>query len=69
MDNDSSLGSAMLAGVAIGMFDSFEESVERCVRVADEVTPIPENMKIYEEGFQIYREIEKAMAPVYRRIK
>ena len=28
-----------------------------------------ENMKIYEEGFQIYREIEKAMAPIYNRAK
>ena len=28
IDNDSSLGSAMLAGVAVGMFGSFEESVE-----------------------------------------
>ena len=59
----------MLAGVAIGAFDGYEDSVARCVRVADVVTPIPENMKIYEEGFQIYREIEKAMAPIYNRAK
>ena len=69
VDNDSSLGAAMLAGVAIGAFDGYEDSVARCVRVADVVTPIPENMKIYEEGFQIYREIEKAMAPIYNRAK
>ena len=69
IDNDSSLGSAMLAGVAVGMFGSFEESVERCVKVADEVTPIPENVRIYDDGFRIYREIEEAMAPVYRRMK
>ena len=65
MDNDSSLGSAMLAGVAIGMFAGFEESVEKCVRVTDEVTPIPENVAVYEKGFRKYRMIQKALAPVY----
>jgi len=45
------------------------KKVERCVKVADEVTPIPENVRIYDDGFRIYREIEEAMAPVYRRMK
>jgi xylulokinase len=39
-DSDSSLGSAMLAGVAVGMFSSFEDSVDKCVRFEDiEVLP------------------------------
>lgn len=68
MDNDSSLGSAMLAGVAIGMFSSFEESVEKCVKVSDVVTPIPENIEVYEKGFALYREIQQALAPIYRKM-
>ena len=68
MDNDSSLGSAMLAGVAIGMFDSFEDSVKKCVKVTDEVSPIPENVEIYEKGFALYREIQQALAPIYHKM-
>ena len=68
MDNDSSLGSAMLAGVAIGMFESYEDSVKKCVKVTDEVTPIPENVAVYEKGFELYRDIQKAMAPIYQKM-
>lgn len=67
-DNDSSLGSAMLAGVAAGIFGSFKESVEKCVTVADIVTPIERNVEIYERGFENYRLIQKAMAEVYHKM-
>ena len=68
VDNDSSLGSAMLAGVATGIFADFQESVDKCVAVADVVTPIPENVEIYDKGFKSYRAIQKALAEVYHEI-
>lgn len=68
VDNDSSLGSAMLAGVATGVFADFEDSVKKCVTVADVVEPIPENTEIYEKGFKDYRTIQKALAEVYHEI-
>ena len=68
MENDSSLGSAMLAGVAIGMFESFDESVCKCVKVTDVLEPIPENVEIYEKGFKTYKKIAKAMADIYHEI-
>lgn len=68
VDNDSSLGSAMLAGVATGVFADFDDSVKKCVTVADVVTPIPENVEIYEKGFKDYRTIQKALAEVYHDI-
>lgn len=68
MDNDSSLGSAMLAGVAMGIFADFAESVDKCVVVSAQVTPIPENVEIYDRGFKNYRMIQKALAEVYHEI-
>ena len=65
MDNDSSLGSAMLAGVALGVFDSYRDSVEKCVVVSDQVTPIAANIPIYEKGFQRYRKIVRALSEIY----
>ena len=65
-DVDSSLGSAMLAGTAAGVFSSIAESVKRCVRVQDEILPSPERQAIYEAGFAVYKQIHDALAPVYR---
>lgn len=68
MNNDSSLGAAMLAGVACGMFMDYEDSVNKCVKISGKVDPIPENVKIYQEGFSLYRDIQKALAPIYHRM-
>ena len=69
MDNDSSLGSAMLAGVVSGMFSSFEESVDKCVVVSDSVQPIEENVRVYEKGFRQYRDITKSLSEIYHKYK
>lgn len=69
-DSDSSLGSAMLAGVACGMFSSFEDSVNVCVQYRGEpVLPDPERKKIYDRGFGFYRQIHDALAPVYHSMQ
>jgi xylulokinase len=64
-DDSSSLGSAMLAGVATGVFDSLEDSVRKCVRVRETVTPNPDRHAIYVERFAVYKKIHDALAPVY----
>jgi len=64
-NSDSSLGSAMLAGVATGIFTSFEDSVAKCVRITASVKPNPEVTKIYDKGFLVYKEIIKALDPIY----
>ena len=62
---DSSLGSAMLAGVACGTFADFEDSVKKCVRVKDRTLPNPETHALYEKNFAVYRRIHDALAPIY----
>ena len=64
-DNDSSLGSAMMAGVAMGMFRDY---AEKCTSVTAVVRPIPQNVEIYNRGFENYRQIQKALAEVYHRM-
>ncbi len=66
--SESSMGAAMLAGVASGVFRSFEESVEICSKVADTVYPIEENRNVYDEGFGVYKEIQAALAPIYNKL-
>jgi xylulokinase len=66
--DDSSIGSAMLAGVASGVFSSFRESVEICSKTSELVYPIRENVKVYEEGFKVYKEIQSALEGIYNRL-
>lgn len=69
-NSDSSLGAAMLAGVGIGMFSSYEDSVKTCVKYDPSVlvVPNPETAEIYKEKFKIYKELHDALAPVYAKI-
>ncbi len=62
---DSSLGSAMLAGIAVGVFKDPQDAVFKCVKEADITYPNPENTEKYREVFKSYKKIHDALAPIY----
>ncbi len=62
---DSSFGSAMLAGIAIGAFESAEAAVKLCNSVVSETVPSAENTEKYKKLFQKYKAVQKALAPIY----
>lgn len=64
--SDSSLGSAMLAGIAVGVFRDAADAVEKCVKPKDIVYPNPENTEKYRRVFAVYRKIHDALAPIYQ---
>ncbi len=64
--SDSSLGSAMLAGVAMGVFDSHKRAIELCVKQKDITYPNAENTEKYRKVFEVYKRIHDVLAPVYR---
>ncbi len=64
--SDSSLGSAMLAGIAAGVFESPQDAVQRCVKFVTETKPNPENTAKYQEIFKEYKKIHDALAPIYQ---
>ena len=49
------LGSAILATIAAGVYDSFEAAVEKMVRYSKRIEPNPENHEIYKKYFAQYR--------------
>lgn len=63
--SDSSLGSAMLAGVAVGIFDSPRAAVDKCIKVIGLVKPNLENTEKYAKLFAEYVRIHDALAPIY----
>ncbi len=63
--SDSSLGSAMLAGIAIGIFKDPADAVARCVRVTGVTLPNPIKTAEYAKVFEEYKRIHDALAPLY----
>lgn len=63
--SDSSFGSAMLAGIAVGVFKDAKDAVSRCVKAKDITEPDLENTAKYAVIFEEYKKIHDALAPVY----
>lgn len=63
--SDSSFGSAMLAGIAVGIFADPADAVARCVKKVDSVKPDLEATAQYAALFRRYKIIHDALAPVY----
>lgn len=63
--SDSSLGSAMLAGIAVGVFKYPAEAVKKCVRPKSITVPNPENTKKFRQVFEEYKKIHDALVPIY----
>jgi xylulokinase len=66
--DDSSLGSAMLAGVGCGAFADFAEAVRVCSVEEHTYTPLPENIERYDEMFDVYKGIQASLAPLQAKM-
>ena len=61
-------GAAILAGVGTGVYDSVESASDAIVKITSSTYPIPVNVKIYEEFYQIYRDLYPALKPQFDRV-
>ena len=61
----ASLGAAILAGKAIGIFDSTENAVDSMVEVKDRTEPCPEKKDVYEAGYQMYQKLFKDLTECF----
>jgi len=66
--DDSSIGSAMLAGVAVGIFKSCEEAVQTVTKQGKTYEPDGHNHQVYQNYFEGYKQITLALQKVYREI-
>lgn len=63
---DASFGSALLAGVGIGVFQDELAAVRQCVKWERHLVPDPDRAQFYARAFQQYRKIHDALAACYR---
>ena len=62
------LGAAILAGKAIGLFQSVEEAADNMVEVVERYEPNPNNQSIYDKGYAIYKEMQNDCVDLFEAI-
>jgi xylulokinase len=67
VEETASLGVAIMAGVATGVFPDLEEALRRMVRLGERVAPNPDNARVYEIGYREYLDLYDSLAPMFRR--
>lgn len=59
------LGAAILAGHAVGVFPSIEETARRIASTRRTYFPQPANREIYEQAYRKYRDMYRRVAPLF----
>lgn len=68
-DTATTLGAAMLAGVAVGVWSGFDEAVAQTVRIQCGHEPNPEKANVHNDGFRAYRELYLRLKPMMENYK
>ncbi len=64
----SAYGAALLAATGTGAFASVEEACKSCIRVTDRSEPDPVRAKIYNEYYEVYRDLYPRLKDCYRAV-
>ncbi len=62
------LGAAICAGIATGVFDSFDSAANSMVNVAYTCMPNKECKEIYEKKYSLYQETIEALTPIWKKL-
>lgn len=65
-DTATTLGAAILAGVGIGLYQSFEEAVDLTVETKRRHQPNPANGAVYDRSYQVYRRLYRDLRGLMR---
>ena len=61
----ATLGAAILAGKAIGLYASVEEAAEKMIQIKERLEPVSVNRAIYDENFGTYKRLYDALSPLF----
>ena len=68
IEEASALGAAILAGVATGVYDSYEEAVKTTVKIKTTYQPQPKIHQIYQRQHKIYQQLVESLKPVNKEL-
>lgn len=66
-DTATTLGAAILAGVGVGMYDSFEEAVRETIVITRVQEPDMETHRQYQKYMKMYLELSEALTPMFQK--
>jgi D-xylulose kinase len=61
----ATLGAAILAGKAVGLYSSVEEAAEQMIQIKERFQPDPENRAVYDDTFGTYVKLYEALCPLF----
>lgn len=67
-NGDSSYGSAMLAGVGVGIFKDAFDAVDKCVRVTEKFMPNEETTEVYDRMYGFYKDVQESLSGTYNEL-
>lgn len=67
-DTATTLGAAILAGIATGVYRSYQEAVEKTIAVTRVQAPDPERHEIYKKCMQSYLKLSQTMGKMYAEL-
>ena len=62
LEEATALGAAILACTGVKVYKSVEEAAENMIRSKDVLSPNPENVEVYSNGFEKYKKLYSALA-------
>ena len=65
-DTATTLGAAILAGVGVGFYESYEEAVALTVKETRRHIPNPENKEVYEKNYETYLKLYESLEHLMR---
>ena len=68
VEEASALGAAILAGVATGVYDSYEQAIKAVIKIKAIYRPRPEIHQIYKRQHEIYKHLVKTLKPVNQEL-
>ena len=66
-DTATTLGAALLAGVGVGVYESFEEAVEQTVGRGRVHIPNMEFKQVYEDSYETYRMLYEQLKELMKK--
>jgi xylulokinase len=61
----ATLGAAILAGKAVGLYASIEEAARQMVQVKERFEPTPENFALYDEAYRTYVQLYNRLCHLF----
>ena len=63
----ASLGAAILAGKATGVFQDLSQAVDQMVKVRKRTQPNRENRQVYQEGYEMYQKLFRELEGCFEK--